>query len=59
MDKEDKIRVHEWVEDLVGRAAHEMSRGSGQAKVSAEDYELFDQMMSRWDPLGTRDNNKV
>ena len=59
MDKEDKIRVQEWVEDLVGRAAHEMSRGNSQAKVSAEDYQLFDQMMSRWDPLGTRDNNKV
>lgn len=59
LDKEDSIRVHEWVEDIVGRAAHEMSRGNGQAKVSAEDYQLFDQMMSRWDPLGTRDNNKA
>lgn len=59
LDKEDRIRVHEWVEDIVGRAAHEMSRGNGQAKVSAEDYQLFDQMMSRWDPLGTRDNNKA
>ena len=60
LEKEDKIRVQEWVEDIVGRASHEMTRGNGQSATTAEDYKLFDQMMSRWDPLGKReDTNKA
>lgn len=55
LSKEDRIRVDEMAADLIGRAGPEMRREAGQARTTAEDYALFDRMMSQWDPLGKKD----